>query len=86
VVWDATSLTRQQRSLVHAVAHRRDALLTHAVVLVDEDELVRRNARREHPVPPEVLTAQVRRFSPPYPGDAHRTWYVGASGTVEEEV
>ncbi|MFJ7049209.1 RNA ligase family protein [Streptomyces sp. NPDC101112] len=86
VVWDATSLTRQQRSLVHAVAHRRDALLTHAVVLVDEDELVRRNARREHPVPAEVLTAQVRRFSPPYPGDAHRTWYVGASGTVEEEV
>jgi predicted kinase len=84
VVWDATSLTRQQRSLVHAVAHRRDALLTHAVVLVDE--LVRRNARREHPVPPEVLTAQVRRFSPPYPGDAHRTWYIGASGTVEEEV
>ncbi|MDG5803094.1 RNA ligase family protein [Streptomyces ossamyceticus] len=86
VVWDATSLTRQQRSLVHAIAHRRDALLTHAVVLVDEDELVRRNARREHPVPAEVLTAQVRRFSPPYPGDAHRTWYVGASGTVEEEV
>ncbi|WP_055710742.1 RNA ligase family protein [Streptomyces torulosus] len=86
VVWDATSLTRQQRSLVHAVAHRRDALLTHAVVLVDEDELVRRNARREHPVPAEVLTAQVRRFSPPYPGDAHRTWYIGASGTVEEEV
>ncbi|MFF7261437.1 RNA ligase family protein [Streptomyces sp. NPDC008159] len=86
VVWDATSLTRQQRSLVHTVAHRRDALLTHAVVLVDEDELVRRNAHREHPVPAEVLTAQVRRFSPPYPGDAHRTWYVGASGTVEEEV
>ncbi|EKX62934.1 kinase [Streptomyces ipomoeae] len=86
VVWDATSLSKQQRSLVHAVAHRRDALITHAVVLVDEDELVRRNARREHPVPPEVLTAQVRRFSPPYPGDAHRTWYIGAGGTIEEEV
>ena len=86
VVWDATSLTRQQRSLVHAAAHRRDALITHAVVLVEEDEAVRRNARREHPVPPEVLTAQLRRFVPPYPGDAHRTWYVGASGTVEEEV
>jgi predicted kinase len=86
VVWDATSLNKQQRSLVHAVAHRRDALITHAVVLVDEEELIRRNARREHPVPPEVLTAQLRRFGPPYPGDAHRTWYVGASGTVEEEV
>lgn len=86
VVWDATSLTQQQRSLVHGIAHRRDALITHAVVLVDEDELVRRNTRREHPVPPDVLTGQLRRFVPPYPGDAHRTWYIGAAGTVEEEV
>ncbi|MFG2961542.1 RNA ligase family protein [Streptomyces sp. NPDC048291] len=85
-VWDATSLTKQQRSLVHTIAHRRDALITHAVVLVDEDELVRRNTRREHPVPPDVLTHQLRRFAPPYPGDAHRTWYIGANGTVEEEV
>ncbi|RPE41483.1 putative kinase [Streptomyces sp. Ag109_O5-1] len=86
VVWDATSLNKQQRSLVHGIAHRRDALITHAVVLVDEDELVRRNTRREHPVPPDVLTGQLRRFVPPYPGDAHRTWYIGAGGTVEEEV
>ncbi|WNZ09251.1 RNA ligase family protein [Streptomyces sp. 11x1] len=85
-VWDATSLTHQQRSLVHAVAHRRNALITHAVVLVDEDALVRRNGRREHPVPPDVLTAQLRRFTPPYPGDAHRTWYIGASGTIEDEI
>ncbi|MCC9709105.1 AAA family ATPase [Streptomyces sp. MNU76] len=85
-VWDATSLTHQQRSLVHAVAHRRNALITHAVALVDEDALVRRNGRREHPVPPDVLTAQLRRFTPPYPGDAHRTWYIGASGTIEDEI
>lgn len=85
VVWDATSLNPHQRSLVHAVARRRDALVTHAVVLVDEEELVRRNAVREHPVPAAVLTAQLRRFVPPYPGQAHRTWYVGACGTVEEE-
>ncbi|MFI2370573.1 RNA ligase family protein [Streptomyces sp. NPDC018833] len=85
VVWDATSLNQQQRSLVHTVARRRDALITHAVVLVDEDELVRRNGAREHPVPREVLAAQLHRFGPPYPGQAHRTWYIGASGTVEEE-
>ncbi|MFE6128928.1 RNA ligase family protein [Streptomyces sp. NPDC056437] len=85
VVWDATSLNAHQRSLVHSVARRRDALTTHAVALVDEEELVRRNARRTHPVPPEVLASQVHRFSPPYPGQAHRTWYIGASGTVEEE-
>ncbi|MEU0392751.1 RNA ligase family protein [Streptomyces sp. NPDC006208] len=85
VVWDATSLNPHQRSLVHAVAHRRDALTTHAVVLADADELTRRNAGRAHPVPPEVLGAQLHRFVPPYPGQAHRTWYIGASGTVEEE-
>ncbi|MEU9603035.1 RNA ligase family protein [Streptomyces sp. NPDC048057] len=84
VVWDATSLNRHQRSLVHAVAARRDALVTHAVVLVDEDELLRRNGTRRHPVPPAVLTAQLRRFAPPYPGEAHRTWYVGVTGRVED--
>ncbi|MGW8569054.1 RNA ligase family protein [Streptomyces niveus] len=84
VVWDATSLNRQQRSLVGAVAHRRDAFVTHAVLVVDEAELVRRNGVRLHPVPPDVLTGQLHRFVPPYPGDAHRTWYVGASGAVED--
>ncbi|MER5358316.1 RNA ligase family protein [Streptomyces sp. NPDC002785] len=84
VVWDATSLNAHQRSLVHAVARRRDALLTHAVALVDEAELIRRNDRRSHPVPPQVLTSQLHRFVPPYPGQAHRTWYIGASGTVED--
>ncbi|MEU0272844.1 RNA ligase family protein [Streptomyces sp. NPDC006307] len=85
VVWDATSLNPHQRSLVHAVAHRRDALVTHVVALVDETELARRNAHRAHAVPAEVLAGQLRRFVPPYPGQAHRTWYVGASGTVEDE-
>ncbi|MEV0411544.1 RNA ligase family protein [Streptomyces sp. NPDC050448] len=86
VVWDATSLTERQRSLAGAVAQRRDALVTQAVVLIEEAELVRRNAVRPHPVPPQVLTTQLHRFSPPYPGHgaAHRTWYIGAGGTVED--
>ncbi|MFD7839169.1 AAA family ATPase, partial [Streptomyces sp. NPDC059761] len=86
VVWDATSLTEQQRGLAGAVARRRDALVTQAVVLVEEAELVRRNAVRPHPVPAEVLSTQVHRFSPPYPGHgaAHRIRYIGAGGTVED--
>ncbi|MFD7624970.1 RNA ligase family protein [Streptomyces sp. NPDC059851] len=86
VVWDATSLTAQQRGLAGAVAARRDALVTHAVVLVEETELLRRNAVRPHPVPPQVLASQLHRFSPPYPGDgqAHRIRYIGAGGTVED--
>lgn len=83
-VWDATSLNRHQRAAVHRVAERRDALVTHVVALVGEDELARRNGERKHPVPPDVLAAQIRRFTPPYPGEAHRTWYVGADGTVAD--
>lgn len=84
VVWDATSLTAQQRALAGTVARRRDALVTHAVLLVKEAELLRRNSTRAHPVPEPVLTSQLRRFAPPYPGEAHRTWYIGADGTVED--
>ncbi|MFE6051851.1 RNA ligase family protein [Kitasatospora sp. NPDC056446] len=83
-VWDATSLNHGQRSHVHEIARRRDALVTQVVLVVGEDELLRRNAVRPHPVPGEVLTAQLYRFSPPYPGEAHRTWYVGPGGTVED--
>ncbi|MEU5690792.1 RNA ligase family protein [Actinosynnema sp. NPDC020468] len=86
VVWDATSLDDRQRASVHAVARRRNALLTHAVLVVDEEEVVRRNGNRVHAVPGEVLAGQLRRFAPPYPWQAHRTWYVGASGTVEDAV
>ncbi|MEU4766531.1 RNA ligase family protein [Actinosynnema sp. NPDC023794] len=82
-VWDATSLVGQQRALVRAVARRHDAMVTHAVVLVDEREVARRNGSRAHTVPPAVLEAQARRFSPPYPWQAHRTWYVGAGGSAD---
>lgn len=84
VVWDATSINGQQRGVVQAVARRRDAWLTHAVLLVPAAELERRNVRRQHPVPAKVLDAQLHRFVPPYPGEAHRTWYVGAAGTVDD--
>ena len=84
VVWDATSLNRRQRGMIETVAARRDAFLTNAVLLVPEAELARRNSRRQHPVLADVLSAQLGRFSPPYPGEAHRTWYVGESGRVED--
>lgn len=84
VVWDATGLNRHQRSTVAVVAAGRDALVTHAVVVVDEAEALRRNAKRRSPVPPSVLSGQFARFTPPYPGEAHRTWYIGAGGTIED--
>ncbi|MEV0648356.1 RNA ligase family protein [Phytomonospora sp. NPDC050363] len=84
VVWDATALNAHQRGSVHAVAARRDALVTHAVFLVDSAELARRNGAREHGVPGHVLDAQLARFRPPYPGETHRTWYVAPDGSVDD--
>lgn len=84
VVWDATALNRHQRSTVATAAAGRDALVTHAVLVVEEDVAARRNAGRRHPVPADVLAAQFRRFVPPYPGEAHRTWYIGAGGTIDD--
>jgi predicted kinase len=80
VVWDATSLTRQQRGLVDAVARRRNALIEHLVHLAPESVLQERNASRAHPVPAKVLAAQLRRFEPPYPGEAHRAVYADTVG------
>ncbi|MER5928842.1 RNA ligase family protein [Streptomyces sp. NPDC002054] len=84
VVWDATSLTDRQRGPVLGAAGRHNALVTQLVLVVDEAELVRRNGVRQHPVPAAVLAGQLRRFAPPYPGRAHRTWYAGPDGVVED--
>ncbi|MEO3854669.1 RNA ligase family protein [Acrocarpospora sp. B8E8] len=82
VIWDATALNRRQRSVLLKAAQRRDALTTYAVMLVREDVVVQRNANRPYPVPANVLTSQLRRFGPPFPGEAHRIWYIGEEGTV----
>jgi hypothetical protein len=31
-----------------------------------------------------VVANQIARYRPPYPGEAHRTWYIGAGGTIED--
>jgi predicted kinase len=80
VIWDATSLTRQQRGLVDAAARRRNALIEHRVHLAPASVLEERNASRAHPVPAKVLAAQLRRFEPPYAGKAHRAVYADTVG------
>lgn len=80
VVWDATSLTRQQRGLVDGIARRRDALVEHLVHLAPASVVRERNAQRAHPVPAKVLDAQLHRFDPPYPGEAHRAVYADTVG------
>ena len=84
VVWDATGLNRSQRNLVLRAAKTADAYVTQAVFLVDESALSARNAARPNAVPVNVLTSQIARYQPPYPAEAHRTWYLGGDGTVAD--
>lgn len=84
ILWDATGLNRSQRNLVLRAAHAGNADVTQAVFLVDEHELHLRNAKRPHPVPEQVLNTQMHRYQPPYPGEAHRIWYLGADGMIED--
>jgi predicted kinase len=84
VIWDATGLNRPQRSLVLRAAQAADAYVTQAVFLVDESALRARNVARPHPIPLNVLTSQINRYQPPYPAEAHRTWYLGGDGTVAD--
>jgi predicted kinase len=84
VVWDATCLDRAQREVVRAVGHRRGALVTTAVLLVPPEVVLARNDARPHRVPAAVLRDQLHRFGPPYPGETHRTWYLGEAGTVDD--
>lgn len=81
VLWDATGLNRPQRNLVLRAAHAADATVTQAVFLVPGPVLSARNATRPHSVPAHVLTNQLRRYQPPYPGESHRIWYLGADAT-----
>ena len=77
VVWDATCINPQQRATVHAVADRRDALVTHAVLLVPEGRPGAPQRRAGAPGPAPGAHRATATVLPPYPGDAHRTWYVG---------
>ena len=84
VIWDATGLTRPQRRLVLRAAEAADAYTTQAVFLVGERTLQERNAARQHPVPENVLAGQLHRYHPPYPGEAHRIWYLGGDGAIAD--
>jgi predicted kinase len=83
-VWDANALDDNQRELPLAIARRRDATTVCAVLLVPPELLAARNAQHAHPAPEPVLAAQLERFTPPFPGDAHHTWYVDADGAVAD--
>ena len=72
VVWDATSLTKNQRSAVLALGFDYGALTTLIALQPAASDLFARNRTRRDAVPDPVLTAQIAKTDFPYADEAHR--------------
>ncbi len=82
VIWDATSLYRDQRNAIVELGMKYRACVTLVVFHLPESLLYERNRARSHPVPDAVLQRQIERMNFPYPDEAHHVLYVDESGNV----
>ncbi|WP_298611443.1 ATP-binding protein [uncultured Thiothrix sp.] len=80
VIWDATNLRRDFRSMVADLGRDYHALVTLVVFLLPETELRKNNRAREHFVPDAVLDRQLESYQFPTVNEAHQFWVVGAKG------
>lgn len=85
VVWDATSLTRRERS-VAALGKQYGALVTLVAFEVEREVLEARNRNRQHKVPPGILAKQLKRASFPMPAEGHRLRVVDESGMTRHRI
>ncbi|WP_020559444.1 ATP-binding protein [Thiofilum flexile] len=80
VIWDATNIRKDFRSMVADLGRDYHALVTLVVFLLPETELRNNNRAREHVVPEEVLDRQLDAYQLPTLDEAHQFWVVGAKG------
>ncbi len=72
IVWDATTIRRDGRSMVVDLAHNYHAA-TRIVAFACTPEIIsRRNRKRKHPVPEEVIARQFDRLQWPEVWEAHQ--------------
>lgn len=80
VIWDATNVRKDFRSMVADLGRDYHALVTLVVFLLPESELRKNNRAREHVVPDSVLDRQLDSYQLPTLDEAHQFWVVGAKG------
>ena len=80
IIWDATSLNREQRGGIIQLGVDYHARVTLIVFQLPESVLRERNQAREHPVPTQVLDRQLQKFDFPYRNEAHRVIYLNQEG------
>ena len=83
-VWDATALDPRQRGIPLRAARRHGALVTFAVFLAPDEQVLEQNGAREHAVPDAIVRAQLARRVLPHAGEADRILYIDARGEVAD--
>ncbi|GLS26244.1 hypothetical protein GCM10007877_19590 [Marinibactrum halimedae] len=80
VIWDATNLRSDFRSMIIELAEAYHALVTMVVFLLPEDELLKADQQRQYSVGSQVLRAQIDSYQFPLVNECHRMIVVGVKG------
>ncbi|GAA3928943.1 AAA family ATPase [Litoribacillus peritrichatus] len=82
VIWDATNLREDFRSLICRIAFDYHAFVTMVVFHKSENQLFVDNKNRSYPVPEMVLRSQLDQLEWPVPEEAHRYWVIDHQGNT----
>ncbi len=83
VIWDATSITAQTRSLLTGIGEQYGAKISLAFFDLPLDVVLQRNSRRTRWVPDESILRQFKQLEVPHAWEAHRTICVGLYETSD---
>jgi len=82
VIWDATNLRKDFRSIVNSLSQDYHALVTLVVFILPEADIYKKNCERKHSVSSDVLQEQIARYQIPLLSEAHQLQIVGANSEV----
>jgi len=82
VVWDATNLRKDFRSMVCATGFDYRALVTLVVIHLKPEDYAARNLKRTQAVPSKVLSSQLEGWEYPDVDEAHRMLVLDGTGHV----
>jgi len=85
VIWDATNVRKDFRSIVGSLGENYHALVILIVFIVPEETLYKNNQERAHRVSKDVLKKQLERYQMPLLCEAHQLCVVDQDGAVVYE-
>lgn len=83
IVWDATNLRKDFRSMISQFGYDYHALVTMIVLHVSEDSIFQGNQSRNHQVSREVLHSQIESLEWIEDSEAHRIAFVNQEGYLD---